>query len=230
MIIGNGMVAFNFANYKDVDDVVIFASGVSNSKATDRREFDREKDLLRETIAVYKQKKIVYFSTFNLYDPQEQNSPYCLHKLNMEACIEQNALKYNIFRLGHVAGSSAKQYTILSFLYNAIQNEIPFNLWEYASRNIIDIDDISKICTYIIDHDMYPNQITNVCNSLNTTIPDIVSILEKMLGKKGFYTTIEKGGAPSVDNSNIRMIAKDLGINFDEMYTQRVINKYYRNV
>jgi hypothetical protein len=51
---------------------------------------------------------------------------------------------YYIFRLGHVAGGSAQPSTILSFLYKAIKDGTSFNLWKHASRNIIDIDDVSK--------------------------------------------------------------------------------------
>ena len=32
MVIGNGMIANRFMNYKDEKDKIIFASGVSNSK------------------------------------------------------------------------------------------------------------------------------------------------------------------------------------------------------
>lgn len=228
MVIGNGMVAKSFAQYLEREDVVVFASGVSNSKLAIESEFEKEKNLLQKVLNENKGKKIIYFSTFNLYDPVEKNSPYCLHKLYMEEIISANVPVYNIFRLGHVAGQSAQQYTILSFLYNAIKDGTSFNLWKYASRNIIDIDDISKICSYIIDNDLYLNQITNICNSKNSTIVEIVTILERMLNKKGNYIVFDQGGCPEVDNSKIRSIATNLGVNFDDSYVENVIFKYYR--
>ncbi|MDI6034453.1 hypothetical protein QLS91_15345 [Flavobacterium sp. LB2P84] len=227
MVIGNGMVAKSFSQYLERENVVVFASGVSNSKLAIESEFEKEKNLLKKVLQEHEDKKIVYFSTFNLYDPVEKNSPYCLHKLDMEEFISANVPVYNIFRLGHVAGQSAQQYTILSFLYNAIKDGTSFKLWKHASRNIIDIDDISKICSYIIDNEWYLNQITNICNNKNTSIVEIVDILEGMLNKKGNYSIFEEGGCPSVDNTKIRLIATDLGINFDDSYVKDVIIKYY---
>ncbi|MEO7119531.1 MAG: hypothetical protein ABIY62_00460 [Ginsengibacter sp.] len=42
MVIGNGMIANRFISYKNNDDVIIFASGVSNSKDTIEENFLRE--------------------------------------------------------------------------------------------------------------------------------------------------------------------------------------------
>jgi nucleoside-diphosphate-sugar epimerase len=227
MVIGNGMVAKSFYHFKERNDVVIFASGVSNSKSAVASEFEREKQLLHKVISENLEKKIIYFSTFNLYDPKEQNSPYCLHKLDMENFIALNVNNYTIFRLGHVAGKSANDFTILSFLYNAIKDNTKFNLWKYASRNIIDIDDISTICTYIINNSLFKSRVLNICNSVNTSIIEIVGVLEDILKKKGDYTVILEGGSPIVDNSDILKIAKNLNIDFDKKYVPNVIEKYY---
>ena len=228
MVVGDGMVAKSFCQYDKRDDVVIFASGVSNSKIKIIEEFEKEYYLLKTTFIENPGKKLVYFSTFNLYDPIERSSPYCVHKLNMEAYIKNTVPNYHIFRLGHVVGCSTNQYTILSFLYNAIKEGTSFNLWKFASRNIIDIEDISKLCSYYIDNDIYLNQITDVCNIKNTSVPDIVKIIEEMLNKKGVYTIIEAGGSPEVYNSEIGKVASELGIYFDESYPKKVIYKYYQ--
>jgi UDP-2-acetamido-2,6-beta-L-arabino-hexul-4-ose reductase len=229
MVVGDGMVAKSFCQYSERNDVIIFASGVSNSKINIREEFEKELDLLKTTLSENPGKKLVYFSTFNLYDPKERISPYCVHKLNIEAFIKLGVPRYHIFRLGHVVGHSLNQYTILSFLYNSIKDGNPFNLWKFASRNIIDMDDISRICSYIIDNDLYLNQITDVCNIENTTVLDIVNILEEILNKKGIYTIVEEGGSPEVHSTNIQELAGNLGIYFDASYPRRVIFKYYGN-
>jgi len=227
MVVGNGMVASKFIHYSERNDVIIFASGVSNSKLAIKTEFEREKKLLRKILLNNTAKKLIYFSTFNLYDPVEKTSPYCLHKSDMEEFISINVPNYNIFRLGHVAGASAKKYTILSFLFNSIKNGSLFKLWKYASRNIIDIDDVSKICTYIIDNNLYENEVTNICNSYNSSIIELVIILEKVLSKKANYKIVEAGESPNFDNSKIRLISKELGISFDKNYVKDVILKYY---
>jgi nucleoside-diphosphate-sugar epimerase len=228
MLVGNGMVAKCFSQYLNNDGVVVFASGVSNSKLVIMSEFERERVLLERTMQNIQNRKLVYFSTFNLYDPNESSSPYCLHKLNMEKFIKGEMDNFNIFRLGHVAGQTANQQTILSFLYNAINEETEFNLWRGASRNIIDIEDISKICSYIIDNDLFPNEITNICNSQNTSVLEIVKIFEDITNKKGKYKILEKGGSPNIDNTKIQNIAKNLEIIFDDTYAQRIICKYHK--
>lgn len=223
------MVAKSFSHFTERNDVVIFASGVSNSKSVVASEFEREKQLLKKVISENSEKIIIYFSTFNLYDPKEQNSSYCLHKLDMENYIALNVSSYTIFRLGHVAGKSANDSTILSFLYNAIKDNTKFKLWKYASRNIIDIDDISTICTYIINNSLFKSRIVNICNSANTSIVEIVGVLEGILNKKGDYSIIKEGGSPIVDNREILQIANNLNVHFDKKYVQSVIEKYYHN-
>jgi len=227
MVIGNGMVAKCFLNYLNNDKVVVFASGVSNSKLLVANEFKREEILLRRTIQSIENKKLIYFSTFNLYDPNESGSAYCLHKLNMENLIKSEMKNFNIFRLGNVAGQNANQHTILSFLYKSIIEQTEFELWRGASRNIIDIDDISKICSYIIDNDLFLEEITNVCNSQNTSVLEIVRIMEDITSLSGKYIIKEKGGSPNVDNSKIQDIAKKIGVIFDNTYARRIICKYF---
>jgi nucleoside-diphosphate-sugar epimerase len=227
MVIGNGMVANKFAKYKEQNDIIIFASGVSDSKMAIESEFEREKNLLSKVINNYGDKKLVYFSTFNLYDPIEMKSLYCVHKLDMEEFISKNVSNYNIFRLGHVAGVTAKNHTILSFLFNSIKMGTHFKLWKYASRNIIDIDDVFKICSYIIDNELYKNEITNVCSSYNTSIIEIVSVLEELMNKKGDYEIMNSGASPETNNTKIRPIADELGIHFDDFYVKNLIEKYY---
>ena len=227
MVIGKGVVAKNFDHFSTRNDVIIFASGVSNSKITTQSEFKREKKLLEDVIKMYSDMKIIYFSTFNLYDPIEKKSAYCLHKLDMEKFIKENVPFFNIFRIGHVASRNSNQYTVLSFLYNSINDGTYFKLWKNASRNIIDIDDISKICTYIIDNKLFNNEIINVCNSENVSILEMVLIIEQLLGKKGNYCIEDKGGSPKVNNEKITSIASNLNIFFNHSYVKNVIHKYY---
>jgi nucleoside-diphosphate-sugar epimerase len=228
MVIGDGMVAKSFMHYQDTDQVLIFASGVSNSKLAILSEFEREKSLLDHIIEANPGRRIVYFSTFNLYDPKECNSAYCLHKLDMEDYISSKVPVYNIFRLGHVVGRSSNSYTILSYLYKAINEGTYFDLWKFAGRNLIDIDDASKICSYIIDHNLFNNKITDVCNIQNTSVQEIVNILEELFGKKGVYRIVDAGGNPVFrNNDEVQRIALSLGILFNDSYARSVINKYY---
>ena len=68
MIIGNGLLAQAFSEYNNNDEILIFASGVSNSLEEKESEFDREAKLLKSVITNYPDKTMVYFSTCSVYD------------------------------------------------------------------------------------------------------------------------------------------------------------------
>ena len=61
MIVGNGSIA---SVLEDRDDLVFFASGVSNSSCTDEKEYERELNLLK---TIPTDKHIVYFSNLGIY-------------------------------------------------------------------------------------------------------------------------------------------------------------------
>ena len=75
MIIGNGLIANVFGDYKENDNYVIFASGVSDSTNMDESAFKREEQLLNEITTLYKEKIIIYFSTCSIYDTQKKVPP-----------------------------------------------------------------------------------------------------------------------------------------------------------
>ena len=62
MIVGNGLIANLFKN-EDRENVVFFASGVSNSLETEKSAFLREENLLRKTLEENPEKIFIYFST-----------------------------------------------------------------------------------------------------------------------------------------------------------------------
>ncbi|MFV0217909.1 hypothetical protein OBJ92_12895 [Empedobacter falsenii] len=74
MIIGKGLIASAFEN-RDREDVVFFASGVSNSLETDVRQFLREENLIRTTIQQYPTQTFVYFSTCSMYVVKINETP-----------------------------------------------------------------------------------------------------------------------------------------------------------
>ena len=46
MVVGSGLLANTFKSYSDNEDVIIFASGVSNSGCVDLEQFKRELNLV----------------------------------------------------------------------------------------------------------------------------------------------------------------------------------------
>ena len=66
MIVGKGLIASLFTDV-DQEDIVFFASGVSNSLETDKSAFLREENLIRKTIKENPNKIFIYFSTCSIY-------------------------------------------------------------------------------------------------------------------------------------------------------------------
>jgi hypothetical protein len=90
MIIGNGSIA---KVLNDRDDLVFFASGVSNSSCIDEREYEREFNLLK---TVPTNKHVVYFSNLGIYYKQDR---YTQHKRDVEEHIRNNYKSYTIVRI-----------------------------------------------------------------------------------------------------------------------------------
>ncbi len=94
MIIGNGNIA---KAIDDREDVIFFASGVSDSRCEDVKEFDKEFNMLFDVLTLEQAKHLVYFSGHNIYTKQ---TPYAEHKKNMESFIKRHSNNYTIVRLG----------------------------------------------------------------------------------------------------------------------------------
>lgn len=93
MVIGNGDIA---SVLPDRDDLVFFASGVSNSQETDENEYRREIALLSRQD---RNKRLVYFSSLSVFYSE---SRYAEHKRAMEAVVKKYSKYYCIVRLGNI--------------------------------------------------------------------------------------------------------------------------------
>ena len=227
MVIGKGLIAQRFAGYAQNDHVVIFASGVSHSKSNDPSAFEREKTFLTETLLRHPGKQFVYFSTCSVYDPAEKESPYVLHKLQMEKIITQTAGQYRIFRLSNLAGHTGNPNTILNFLVTHIREGQHFVLWENASRNIIDIDDAYHIIDHILTQQLFENTILNIANPDSYPVRLMVQEIERFLQTDANYSTADKGIGFSIDITAITPLISSLGLVFGDQYFSNLLGKYY---
>lgn len=227
MVIGNGMIAKQFTAYSENDAFVIFASGVSNSDNNLDTEFEKEEQLLLNTIQHNEDKILVYFSTCSITDQTLQQKKYVKHKLSLENKIIQLAPKYHIFRLSNPVGKTKNKHTLIDFFINCIQENIHFSIWEKASRNIIDIEDMYKICDFILQNNMFTNSIVNIANPVSYPIKYIVKTIESHFNLQANYSVEEKGGSPIIDVREISPIFQDLNITFTENYFPDLLKKYF---
>jgi len=226
MVVGSGMIANKFIKYSNIADVVLLASGVSNSFEQEASKFARELAMVEQHILENPDKLIVYFSTSAMYDPLSRYSPYTLHKLNVENYIKTHASRYLIFRVSQIIGKSNNN-TLINFMIHHIKKQVAFEVWHGATRNLIDLDDVYRIIDYIIERKIFINKTINIANRANISVLELVECLERQLGIKGNYTLIDKGlPFDKIDISDIIPILNELSIDFDgNNYLVNAINQ-----
>jgi len=229
MVIGNGMIANRFASYKNTDDIIIFASGVSNSKETVEENFLREFTLLKKTIKEHPKNILVYFSTCSVEDTDLALAPYVIHKKKVEAFIKQNAAKYYLFRISNLAGTSNNPYTLLNyFVFNILKNH-PLTVWKNAFRNIIGVDNMYSLIDYFLREKENINATINIANPVNYSVPFIIKTIENHLNKKAIVNEVERGDDYKIDVSAIEALFNKLCIEFNDDYLSLLLKKYYHS-
>lgn len=227
MVIGNGMIATRFTTYREDDRFIIFASGVSNSSVTDRDVFDREKQLIIQAREAHPHKRFVYFSTCSIYDESLSYSPYVLHKLQMELLVAKHKGGFTIFRVSNPVGKTNNQHTILNYLVEAVRKETSFTVYSDARRNLVDLDDMYKLCDGVLQQGLFANAILNVANPNSYSILYIVKHIEHHFLKKAHYKIAEKSSVPHINVADVLPLYESLSIRFDNDYLVRLLTKYY---
>ena len=220
MVVGNGLIARQFKEYDSEEQIIIFASGVSNSQENTATEFDREKVLLLEYLNNYSDVLFIYFSTTDILN-KDKRSPYILHKKKMEEIIIKKSKKYLIFRLSQVVGFGGNSNNIVNFFYNRIKLGKKIEVYRKATRNIIDVSCIANIVNYFIKDNKLYNQIINIAAPKNTSVENIIKILEEILNKNSNKYYLDIGDDYIIDISCIR----DIGCKC--IYGEQAILKYF---
>jgi nucleoside-diphosphate-sugar epimerase len=197
MIVGSGLIAKSFSRYIDNEEVIIFASGVSNSAEERESEFVREEILLKKYLSYTK--KLIYFSTTSVVDGSIR-TPYINHKIKMEKFISDNHLNYLIFRLPIVVGHFANEVTFFNSIKTKIQSGQNIII-KNVSRCLIDIDDLKSILPILIDDINEKNKTLNICFNNFSKVIDIVERMEYYLNSKSSKHFVNCNSNVSVDNT-----------------------------
>lgn len=231
MLIGSGLLARAFApSFLQSENVCVYAAGVSNSGCTDTHEFARERHRLMAALRLARHvDTFVYFGTCSVADPEAQNTPYVQHKLGMEQLVSAHPY-HLIFRLPQVAGKTPNPHTLLNFLYARIARSEAFTLWKNARRNIIDVDDVVSIARQLIMDKTVQNTILNIANPVSYSMPDIVGVMERVIGKPAIYDSVERGSGYSIDISATLSMLDEAAVQFGENYLEQTISKYYGGI
>lgn len=228
MIIWNGMIASKFKenNYQHDNNVVIFASWVSNSQNLNDDEFNKEQILLDDIINTTKWKLLIYFSSCSVTDESMNNNKYVIHKKHIEETIKQ-LNNFLIFRISNPIGNTNNPHTILNNFYNKIQANQPINIRSNAKRNFIDLDDLYTIVNHIYENSIFKNDIITIGNAKMTSMSEIIEAFEKIMNKKILYSLENKWWSPIIDINKIENVLKTCNIDFNDEYFFNTVKKYY---
>lgn len=226
MIVGGGLIANAFKKQNFDENIIVFASGVSNSKQLTRLDCERELNLLKDCIVNNRDNKtFLYFSTYSIDNPLENESPYVLHKLSAENYIKNNSKKYLIVRTGNVVGKSGNYNTIFNFMFQKIKNSEEFELWIHAKRNLLDVDHLVMMVNELLNNG-HCNEIVYLLNPVDIHILDLLKKIELFLQKKAKYVAVDKESAVvGIDKTLSVNLFDKLGIS-EEGYADRLISKY----
>ncbi len=222
MVIGNGLIARALANYADNTDVVIFASGVSNSAENEDANFRREENLILEQVT--HDATFVYFSTCSVFDPSLSKSAYVQHKLKMEKLIESKFKKYIVIRLPTLVGNTGNPNTFFNSFVNKLQASAPIHIYEKAYRYLLDAADLPMIVNLLIQQKTNLN--INVVFDNKTSVSNIVNYLHHKLASKSKIIYEDMGNDFSVDNSKFKEL---ISLNSTEMSVfsfENILDRY----
>lgn len=215
-----------FSAFRDSADVVIFASGVSNSLETDPAAFNRERELLKRLRKDSPGALLVYFGTCSVNDPEQRDTPYVRHKLEMEAMLAASGEAWLVLRIPLAIGRNPRSRTLAQFLHDCIARGQPFEVWEGAQRYPVDVDDLFRIGSRLIsDRAMWTRRINVALRPF--PVHEFVRIMEKIVGKKANFTLVPKGRKFELDRPEVMQLARELDLDLSERYLERVLRKYF---
>jgi len=130
MIVGRGSIAMVL---EDRNDLVFFASGVSNSACIDEEEYLREFELLK---SISTDQHIVYFSNLGIYYKEDR---YTNHKKEIEEYIRNSYKSYTIVRI-EVCEWVKTPNTILNFFKRQLSEGIEPTIQD-TTRYVLGLDE-----------------------------------------------------------------------------------------
>jgi len=226
MIVGSGLMARTFARFSQARDILIFASGVSNSLARDAVQFDRERRLLERVRSEHRPALLVYFSSCSIYDPDRIDTPYVRHKLEMESLLAAMGGDYLILRLPLVIGHSDHATTLPHVLCSRILSGEPFEVWTRAVRYPIDADDVARIAERLLCNPSLKRCRINLALR-SYRVMDFVNAMEQVLGRRANVQLVDKGSPFRLSCPEVQSLASELALDYSEAYLPRVLHKYF---
>ncbi|MFM7106233.1 MAG: NAD-dependent epimerase/dehydratase family protein [Flavobacteriales bacterium] len=150
---------------------------------------------------------------------------YVKHKIECERIIRAECMRHLILRVTNVVGNSGNPNTIFNFFVDRLTGGNPFEIWTYACRNLIDIDDVVSITLALLNAEK-PNQTFLLANPVSVMVPDLVAALEDRLGRKAQAVFVSKGNCAALEMNETLSFYKENGFKFSSDYLSNLILRY----
>ncbi|MBL6791439.1 MAG: NAD(P)-dependent oxidoreductase [Methylophilaceae bacterium] len=227
LVVGNGLLASKFRSCNLPEDIIVIASGVSDSSEFRQSKFNREKELVLNYAE--QGRVLIYFSSCSVELPEKMWTPYIRHKNSMESLIINNKLGL-VYRLPNVVGFGGNDKTMFNFLCSSIRNEKEIIVRKNAKRSLIDVDDVVKLVKYLVTLSMSKKELTydivRVVLPVQYSVIEIIKTIENHYGKKAITS---EGEADFLDVSKSLIVEnciKNKVIKFDNSYLLKLVKKY----
>lgn len=221
-IVGSGLLARSLSDYVFDKKLLILAAGVSNSQETRDAEFQREHALITDKISKYMDSTLVYYSTCSL--SLNVSTPYTIHKARMEQLLADSGRNFHILRLPQVVGV-VKNTTLISFFIEALLSGQAIKLQRFAGRDLIGVDDVSRVTKTLIDSGLGLNSSINLATGHVTPVTEIVQYLASLLNRQCQLEFIDSG---LTHKFKVEVLGKFIGedVIFNPDYWQQALNKH----
>jgi len=224
MIVGTGLIAnaFSKGNF-DHANFIIFASGVSNSREERIEEYEKELNLLTNTLNDNQDKKLIYFSSCNI--TSADTSIYLQRKKLIEDYIKENVSNHLILRLPNVIGHSTNRFQLLNYFYFTLLEQKDLTVKVNYIRHLLDVDDLPKIVELLTALQIEVS-ILNVAFDNGIKVKNIIELLELAVGLR--FNNVKEDESENdylIDNSTFLEYTK----NSNQFNTkpEDIIKKYY---
>lgn len=219
MIVGSGLISSGFENV-NLNNYIIFASGVSDSNEIDYFKFKREKDLLIYYLENFKNKTLVYFNSIVALN--NIDTPYFNHKNELINLIKTYD-NYKIYNVPQVFGKNGNKNNLVNYFVHCLKNKQRIFIQKETYRSIIDINDLKNIVLKTLKTEY---KILNLAYIEILTALEILEIISDVYNITPIFTEIESGYSICSENDEIiNEVLEELNIE-KHNYTKLVIEKY----
>jgi UDP-2-acetamido-2,6-beta-L-arabino-hexul-4-ose reductase len=227
MVIGNGLIANAFHHYSDNEKFIFFASGVSNSISEDVNDYRKELDLLESVLSKRKKNQIlIYFSSFNVFDPTLHSNSYVIHKRSVENFLSQYK-DTTVIRLPIVLAKSNNPTTLVNYFIQSIHNSVNITVYSEAWRYVISLEDTVRMVDHILNLQSNPSPFYNISYPTPIKVEKMLELIEAHFNKRAQQKHyLSKGCFYDVTEISYNFIQKNKIVNAEDYFTEFLIKNH----